>query len=44
MKRYFLILAILCAALSTQAQEHETPNAQQARSMFMDLYNKVYGV
>jgi hypothetical protein len=43
MKRYFLILAILCAALSTQAQEHETPNAQQARRMFMDLYNKVYG-
>ena len=43
MKKYLLILGILCAALSIQAQEHETPNAQQARRMFMDIYNKVYG-
>ena len=43
MKKYLLILGILCAALSIQAQEHETPNAQQARRIFMDIYNKVYG-
>ncbi len=30
-------------AIGIQAQEHETPNAQQARRMFMDIYNKVYG-
>lgn len=30
-------------AIGIQEQEHETPNAQQARRMFMDIYNKVYG-
>ena len=43
MKRFILIFSILCAVLSIQAQEHETPNAQQARRMFMNIYNKVYG-
>ena len=28
-------------AICIQAQEHETPNAQQARRMFMEIYNKV---
>ena len=43
MKRFILIFSILCAVLGIQAQEHETPNAQQARRMFMNIYNKVYG-
>ena len=37
------MIGLLCMAIAIQAQEHETPNAQQARRMFMDIYNKVYG-
>ena len=43
MKRFILIFSILCAVLGIQAQGQETPNAQQARRMFMNIYNKVYG-
>ena len=37
------MIGLFCMAIGIQAQEHETPNAQQARRMFMDIYNKVYG-
>ncbi len=30
-------------ALSIQAKDHETPNEQQAKRMFMSIYNKVFG-
>ena len=43
MKRLFILIGILWAALGLQAQEHETPNAKQARRMFMDTYNMIYG-
>lgn len=44
MKKIAVIIAMLWATLcGTMAQEHETPNAQQARRMFMEIYNKVYG-
>ena len=43
MRRIRLLLALLLAAAGLQAQEHASPNAQQARRMFMDIYNKVYG-
>ena len=43
MRRLRLLLALLLAAAGLQAQEHASPNAQQARRMFMDIYNKVYG-
>lgn len=31
------------AALGVQAQEHETPNAKQAREMFYQTYRMIYG-
>ena len=43
MKRLLFILSILCASCCLQAAEKETPNAQQARRMFMETYNMVYG-
>lgn len=43
MKRLFILIGILWAALGLQAQEHETPNAKQARRMFMETYNMIYG-
>ncbi|MCR5366370.1 MAG: hypothetical protein K6E67_09550 [Prevotella sp.] len=43
MKKMILCMAMLIAAIGISAQEHETPNAQQARRIFMDIYNKVYG-
>lgn len=43
MKKIIFLLILLGTAIGIQAQEHETPNAQQARRMFMDIYNKVYG-
>ena len=38
-----LMAGLLLLALSAQAQEHETPNAKQARRMFMETYNMVFG-
>lgn len=43
MKRLFVLIGILWVAIGLSAQEHETPNAQQARRMFMDTYNMIYG-
>ena len=43
MKKIIFLLILLGSVIGIQAQEHETPNAQQARRMFMDIYNKVYG-
>ena len=43
MKKLYIIIGILWAALSLQAQEHETPNAQQARRVFNETYNMMYG-
>jgi hypothetical protein len=36
------MLALL-ATLAVHGEDHLTPNEQQARRMFMDIYNKVYG-
>ena len=47
MRKIFLLIGILWAALGIQAQaqskDQETPNAQQAKRMFMDIYNRLYG-
>jgi outer membrane lipoprotein-sorting protein len=43
MKKIIFLLILLGSVIGIQAQEHETPNAQQAHRMFMDIYNKVYG-
>lgn len=43
MKRFYLLLGIFWLALSVSAQENETPNAQQARRIFMEVYNKIFG-
>lgn len=43
MKRLFVLIGILWVAIGLSAQEHETPNAQQARRMFMETYNMIYG-
>lgn len=44
MKKILFAIAIcMMAAVSIQAQEHETPNTQQARRMFNEVYQKVYG-
>lgn len=43
MKRIYIIIGILTLALSVFAQEKETPNAQQARRMFMQAYDRMYG-
>lgn len=43
MKKILFLVALMGAVLGIQAQERETPNAQQARRIFMDVYNKVYG-
>ncbi len=43
MKRLFLLASILCFTLCLPAQEHETPNAQQARRIFMDIYSRLFG-
>ncbi len=42
MKRLYLILGICWFALSVSAQEQETPNARQARRIFMEVYNKIF--
>jgi hypothetical protein len=37
------MMALLWGSLSLQAEEKETPNAQQARRMFMESYRMIYG-
>ena len=43
MKRLLFIITVLWTSLTFQAQEKETPNAQQARRMFMETYRMIYG-
>ena len=43
MNRLLFIITVLWASLTLQAQEKETPNAQQARRMFMETYRMIYG-
>ena len=43
MRKMRLLLFALFAIATMQAQEKETPNAKQARRLFMEIYNKVYG-
>lgn len=38
-----MILTVLCAAIGLQAQNKETPNAQQARRLFNETYKMIYG-
>ena len=37
------MMGLLWGSLSLQAEEKETPNAQQARRMFMESYRMIYG-
>jgi len=39
----FFLMVLLGTIIGIQAQEKETPNAQQARRLFMSVYNKVFG-
>jgi len=41
--RKVLVIFSMLLSLTLHAQEHETPNAQQARRMFMEIYNKLFG-
>ncbi len=43
MKRLYFLIGILWLSIGLSAQEHETPNAQQARRIFMEVYNKIFG-
>jgi len=44
MKKILLIFGLLLmAVVSMQAQGHLTPNEQQARRMFMEIYDKLFG-
>ncbi len=43
MKRLFIIFSFLLATLGLAAQEHITPNEQQARRIFMSLYDRLFG-
>ena len=37
MRKLYIIIGILMVALGLQAQDKETPNAKQARRMFMEI-------
>jgi hypothetical protein len=43
MHRLLFIITLFYASLSLPAQEKETPNAQQARRMFMETYRMIFG-
>ena len=43
MKKIVLILTVLCATIGLQAQNKETPNAQQARRIFNETFKMIYG-
>ena len=43
MHRLIFIITIFWASLTLPAQEKETPNAQQARRMFMETFRMIYG-
>ena len=41
MKKIVMILTVLCATIGLQAQNKETPNAQQARRLFNETYKMI---
>ena len=43
MRKIVLLLGFFGAVMMTAAQEHETPNAQQARRVFNETYKMVFG-
>ena len=43
MKKIVMILTVLCATIGLQAQNHATPNAQQARRLFNETYKMIFG-
>ena len=43
MKKLVMLLTVLWAAMGLQAQNHETPNAQQARRLFNETFKMIYG-
>jgi len=43
MRKLYIIIGILCAVLTLHAQEKESPNAQQARRLFNETYDMVFG-
>ena len=43
MKKIGLMIGILWAAMALNAQEHETPNAKQARRVFNESYQMIFG-
>ena len=43
MYRLLFIISLLWTSLALPAQEKETPNAQQARRMFMETFRMIYG-
>ena len=43
MRKILIFLAFLATTLAADAQEHMTPNEQQARRMFMEIYDKLFG-
>jgi len=43
MKKVLVLIGIVWMALSLHAQTNETPNAQQARRVFNEAYQKVFG-
>ena len=42
-KIILFIMVLLWSSASLHAQEKETPNAQQARRMFMETYKMIFG-
>lgn len=43
MKRLCILISILWTALAVQSQDNETPNARQARRMFNETYQMIFG-
>ena len=43
MKKILVFMTVLWAAIGLQAQNHETPNAQQARRLFNETYKMIFG-
>ena len=43
MNKVLVFISLFWIALGLQAQEHETPNAQQARRLFNETFKMIYG-
>ena len=43
MRKIRIIIGVLLLSLTIQTQAQETPNAKQARRLFYETYNMVYG-